>query len=125
MHTCARIFLFGASTSIGVYSVISYSVAQRTHEVGIRMALGAQTSNVLKMMLLQGITPVLIGIVIGLAGAWALTRWMQSMLFHVSTTDPWTFVLVPVLLVLIAALASYFPARRAAKVDPVIALRYE
>jgi putative ABC transport system permease protein len=111
--------------SIGVYSVISYSVAQRTHEVGIRMALGAQTSNVLKMMLLQGIYPVLVGILIGLAGAWGLTRWMQSMLFHVSTTDPWTFILVPVLLVLIAVLASYFPARRAAKVDPVIALRYE
>jgi putative ABC transport system permease protein len=111
--------------SIGVYSVIAYSVAQRTHEVGIRMALGAQTSNVLKMILLQGISPVLVGIVIGLGGAWALTRWMQSMLFHVSTTDPLIFIIVPLLLVLIAALASYFPARRAAKVDPVIALRYE
>jgi predicted permease len=111
--------------SIGVYSVIAYSVAQRTHEVGIRMALGAQTSNVLKMILLQGISPVLVGIVIGLGGAWALTRWMQSMLFHVSTTDPLIFILVPLFLILIAALASYFPARRAAKVDPVIALRYE
>jgi putative ABC transport system permease protein len=111
--------------SIGVYSVIAYSVAQRTHEVGIRMALGAQTSNVLKMILLQGIHPVLVGIVIGLAGAWALARWMQSMLFHVSTTDPLIYILFPLILVLIAVLASYFPARRAAKVDPVIALRYE
>lgn len=110
---------------VGIYGVTSYSVAQRTREIGIRMALGAQTAAVLKLALGYGMKLVIIGIAIGLVAAFALTRLMSTLLFGVTATDPITFTLISLLLIFVAALASYIPARRATKVDPMIALRYE
>jgi putative ABC transport system permease protein len=109
----------------GVYGVLAYSVSQRTHEVGIRMALGAAHRDVLRLFMGQGMKLVLLGLVIGLGGAFALTRLMSSLLFGVSTTDATTFVLVAVGLMLVGMFACYLPARRATRVDPLIALRYE
>jgi len=109
----------------GVYGVLAYSVSQRTHEVGIRMALGAGHRDVLRLFMGQGMRLVLLGLVIGLGGAFALTRLMSSLLFGVSTTDAMTFVFVAVGLAFVGALACYLPARRATRVDPLIALRYE
>lgn len=121
--------LFGALALIlavtGVYSVISYSVAQRNHEVGIRVALGAGRREVLKLFIGQGMRLVVAGLVIGLAGAMFLTRLMTTLLFGVRPTDAATFVAVSVCLLLVALLACYIPARRATKVDPLVALRYE
>ncbi len=111
--------------SIGVFGVMAYSVAQRTHEIGIRMALGAERNRVVRLVVRQGLTIALLGVAGGLAGAWLLTRYLQTLLFGVSPTDPATFILLPVLLCAVSAVASYIPARRAATVDPIMALRYE
>ncbi len=112
-------------SAIGIYGITSYAVAQRTHEIGIRMALGAQLSDVLKLVLNHGLKLTVIGAVIGLLGAYVVTRAITSVLYGVSATDPLTFVVVSVLLVGVALLACYIPARRATKVDPLIALRNE
>ena len=109
----------------GIYGVVSYSVAQRTREIGVRMALGAQVNDVVKLILGAGMKHVLVGTVIGFAGALALTRWLESMLFDVSATDPLTFAAVVMLLIIVALLACGLPARKAAKTDPIAALRYE
>jgi putative ABC transport system permease protein len=111
--------------SVGVYGVMAYSVTRQVHEIGIRVALGAQSSDVIKLVVGRGMALVLIGVMIGLAGALALTRLMTSLLYGVSATDPMTFGVVSVLLVADALLASYIPARRATRVDPMVALRCE
>jgi putative ABC transport system permease protein len=111
--------------TIGLYSVMTYGVSQRTREIGIRMALGAQVRDMLRLIVSQGMRMVLIGIVLGLAGAFALTRALGSLLLGVGTTDSVTFVGVAVLLIAVALLACYIPARRAARVDPLVALRHE
>jgi len=110
---------------MGVYGVVSYSIARRTPEIGVRIALGAQGRDVLRMILAQGLKPVAIGSVAGLVAALALGRVLSSLLYGVTATDPATFVIVVLLLSLAALLACWLPARRATKVDPMVALRHE
>jgi putative ABC transport system permease protein len=110
---------------LGVYGVVSYSVTRRTNEMGIRMALGSQPDQVRRLVLRQGMRPVMFGLLAGLLGAAGVARLLQSMLFEIGPLDPVTFVAVPTVLLLAALAACYFPARRAAHVNPVIALRYE
>jgi len=110
---------------VGIYSVISFSVSERTREIGIRMALGAKRRDVLRMILSQGMRVSAVGIVMGLAIALGLTRLLRTLLFEVSATDPITFGLVAMTMSLIALMACYLPARRATRVDPLVALRDE
>jgi len=112
-------------TAVGLYGVISYSVAQRTHELGIRMALGGQPSDMLRLIVGQGLRLAAYGVGIGLVAAFALTHFLSSMLFGISATDPISYVAVVGLLLVVVVVACYVPARRAMRVDPMVALRYE
>jgi ABC-type antimicrobial peptide transport system permease subunit len=114
-----------ALTTIGIYGVMAYLVAQRTREIGIRMALGAERADVMSLVLAQSVGVTVVGVVLGLAGAAAMTRYLHGMLFGLTPLDPATFFVVSLLFVLVAALASYVPARRATHVDPLAALRCE
>jgi putative ABC transport system permease protein len=114
-----------ALAAVGIYGVISFSVARRTREIGIRMAMGARASDVLRMVVGQAVFLAMIGVVLGVAGGLALTRVIGSLLYNVSATDPATFIAVSLVLIGVAALASYIPARRAARVEPTVALRWE
>jgi putative ABC transport system permease protein len=110
---------------IGIYGVMAYLVVTRTHEIGVRIALGATTRDVLKLIVGRGMKLTAVGVLLGVVGAYALTRLMRGLLFSISATDPVTFILISLLLTFVAFLACYIPARRATKVNPLVALRYE
>jgi ABC-type antimicrobial peptide transport system permease subunit len=112
-------------TGLGIYGVISYMVSERTHEIGIRMALGAEGRSILRMVLRQGLGLALAGAVVGLIGALIVSNLMSGLLYGVRPTDPLTFAGVTVLLICVAVLACYIPARRALRIDPLVALRHE
>ena len=112
-------------SAIGIYGVVSYSVAQRTQELGIRAALGASRGALLRMVLGNGLVLAVTGLVVGIGGSFGLTRWLATLLFNVKPNDPWTLGLASALLALVALVACYVPARRAARMDPLAALRYK
>ena len=112
-------------TVVGIYGIISYSVSHRTHEIGIRLALGALPIDILRMVIAHGLKIALLGIAIGLAAALMLTRLIRSLLYQVSATDPLTFIAMPMVIAVVAIAACYIPARRATRIDPMISLRYE
>jgi len=111
--------------AIGIYGVMSYGVAQRIPEIGVRMALGAKSTDVLRLVVGRGMALMFAGIVLGLAASLVLSRFLESLLFEVGAHDPLTFVLVPIILTVVALVACYVPALRASRVDPIVALRYE
>ena len=111
--------------AVGIYGVMAYSVTQRTRELGIRLALGARQADVFRLIVLQGMALTLLGLLVGLAGALALTRIVTSLLFRVQATDPAVFIGIALLLAAVSLLASHIPARRAMRIDPIVALRYE
>jgi len=112
-------------SSVGIYAVVAYSVAQRTREIGIRVALGARAEEIVRGILGRSLLVTCAGLAMGLAGAFAVTRVLRSLLFHVTATDTITFVAMPLILLAVALIATYVPARRASRVDPAVALRYE
>jgi ABC-type antimicrobial peptide transport system permease subunit len=118
-------FLALTLASIGLYGLVAYGVARRTHEIGVRMALGARRHEILWLTARLGLVLTLAGVVIGLAVAAGATRYLQSLLYRVRPTDPWTFVCIPILLGVVAALGCYFPVWQAMRVDPMVALRHE
>ena len=125
-----NLFLLGALAtlalalaSVGIYGVMSFTTAQRTHEIGVRMALGAQTSDIMRLVVGHGMALVVAGLVLGLLASLGLTRFLSSLLFNISPTDPLTFALISILLGVVALFACYLPARRATRIDPLSALR--